>query len=314
MERPLAAAFCEAETTLTGAEAARIVGMNSNTAYSLITRLERAGFIEPVDSSGRSARSGKPYQVSEDLFRMWWQYRFDSEQLVRKVVQFLAFMYESDEPRAIHETLADHIQKGTCTRLFGDVCLKYVTEAIVFKGSSEYFELGQAFGLFAIEQAEFTARDRGLKKEAPTEKEIEKEIRRVKRQLELRGDDAAAWFELGGLCLQARDYPCAHQAFEKCVQIDSSNSKAWLKLGGTKYLQKDYKGAQEAAEKVLELDPPSAVAWFILGLTKSKLEDYKGAQEAYDKWVQLDPSKSEAWLGLGESKGFQGDHRGAQEA
>ena len=63
MERTLAAAFCESKTTLTAAGAARIAGMDVNGAYSLITRMERAGFIEPVDYMKQQRKQAKPYQV-----------------------------------------------------------------------------------------------------------------------------------------------------------------------------------------------------------------------------------------------------------
>jgi DNA-binding PadR family transcriptional regulator len=65
--------------------------------YSLLTRLERAGFIEPVEQHEPGTRKAKYYQVSEDLFRMWWQYRFDSERQVQRVVQFLAVVYAKKE-------------------------------------------------------------------------------------------------------------------------------------------------------------------------------------------------------------------------
>jgi len=96
-ERPVAAAFCEAKSTLTGVEAAKIAGMDRNAVYSLLTRLERTGFIEPVEQHEPGTRKGKYYQVSEDLFRMWWQYRFDSERQVQRVVQFLAVVYRKKE-------------------------------------------------------------------------------------------------------------------------------------------------------------------------------------------------------------------------
>ncbi len=97
LERPLAAAFCEAETTLTGAEAARLTGQDRNKVYSLLARLRKAGFIEAVEWAARPGRRGNHYQVAEDLLRMWWQYRFDQQSLVRKIVEFLTLVYDRDE-------------------------------------------------------------------------------------------------------------------------------------------------------------------------------------------------------------------------
>ena len=314
MERPLAAAFCEAETTLTGAEAARRAGIDSNVAYSLITRLERAGFIEPVELSGGGARSGKPYQVSEDLFRMWWQYRFDSQRLVRKVVEFLAIICEAQELHNIEQTFLQRLQTGDCSRFGEELCRKYVSEAIVFKGKSEYLKLEQVFGMAASGEAGIPPVDKKTKEEGKAGKDIQKEIRRLKRRLRSPDVTAGELLQLISLCFRAGNYTAAEKASGKLIEIDPHSAYGWHNLGAAKFARKDYRGAEEAFEKGLQLDSSIAFGWFNLGVARGQQRDYRGAQEALEKSLQIDPSNAFGWFSLGEAKGEQEDYRGAEES
>lgn len=132
-EQPIAACFCEAETTLTGADIARRLGMNKNSVYSLIERLVRAGFVEPVPPAGGARRKGKHYQVAEDFMRMWWQYRFGRTGQVQKVVHFLALLYEPVELEEMQRTLrlwrSQASAPATVREL--DIAEDYFSEAIL---------------------------------------------------------------------------------------------------------------------------------------------------------------------------------------
>jgi tetratricopeptide (TPR) repeat protein len=313
MQRPLAAAFCEADTTLTGAEAARRAGIDSNVAYSLLTRLERAGFIEPVDLSGGRTRSGKLYQVSEDLFRMWWQYRFDSQRLVRKVVEFLAIIYETSELHKIKETFQDWKQTAAWSS-FSELALDHVSAAIKLKVEWESQKLEQVFSMAASGEAEIPFVDKKTTEGGRAGKDIQKEIRRLKRRL--RSPDVAAGelVELISLYFSTKNYTAAEKASIKLVEIDPSSALGCINLGTAKLAQKDYRGAKEAFEMGLQLDPSNALGWFRLGEAKGEQKDYKGAQKALEKGLQLDPSNAFGWFRLGEAKREQKDYKGAQEA
>ena len=314
MERTLAAAFCEANTTLTAAEAARIAGMDTNVTYSLITRMERAGFIEPVDYLGEQRKQAKPYQVAEDLFRMWWQYRFDAEQLVRKVVHFLAYVYKREELREIHRTLKGRTKIGSCPPLRGDVPLRYVSEAITFQEMPEYFKLKQTYGLVAEESSELMTVSEETPKSKKKEEDIQREVRQLKKRLKLPDAKIMDWLKLIELSIQIDDLQSAEKACMTVINLDPVNPEAWSKLGVINLRKKDYRSAQEAFEKFVVIDPGKAKTWFNLGLSRWRQENYRGAQEAFEAGLKLDGSNARAWLDLSSIKLGEKDYQGAQEA
>jgi tetratricopeptide (TPR) repeat protein len=289
-ERPVAAAFCEAEETLTGAEVARIVGMNRNTVYSLLARLRRAGFIELVDPTPGSSRRGKHYQVAEDLFRMWWQYRFDQERLVRKVVEFLAIIYERTELEQFHRTFSDWCS-GTSECQFKrnqvELARSYTSSALEFQESGRYRTL---IG------------------------DHVREIKAFEKAVKLAPEHATDWAKLGIARGKRGDHKGAVDALEKAVQLDPKLASAWSNLSLAKIREGDSAGAVEASEKAVELAPESAKAWAQLGAVRGEQGDHKGAVDALEKAVQLDPKLASAWSNLGLARGLEGDLAGAVEA
>ncbi len=277
-ERPIAAAFCEAKSTLTGVEAAKIAGMDRNVVYSLLTRLERAGFIEPVEQHEPGTRKGKYYQVSEDLFRMWWQYRFDSERQVQRVVQFLAVVYGKKELRKLetdfqtlltvnenHKNLkAESIRQG----------LEYTIKAIEFQKTDNFPQL--------------------LEIASPTFKPMDKlepgktNIQKLAEAIKAPKASAEDLFEFAKLQMEEGNPEEAEKHLERAVSIAPKDSRLWHLLSFTKVQRDHLSDAQSAIEKAIEINPKDADFWSNLAELKIHSKDHEGLRKIIDRLHTLE--------------------------
>ena len=136
---------------------------------------------------------------------MWWQYRFDAEQLVRKVIHFLAYVYKKEEFREIYKTLSSRAKIGTCPPSRGEVSLKYVSEAIAFQGMPEFFELKQVYGSEGEESSDLMVSSEATPKMVKKKGEILKEIRLLKMGLKLEVNKVEDWLKLVKLYIEIND-------------------------------------------------------------------------------------------------------------
>ena len=336
-ERPIAAAFCEAKSTLTGIEAAKIAGMDRNVVYSLLTRLERAGFIEPVEQHEPGTRKGKYFQVSEDLFRMWWQYRFDSERQVQRVVQFLAVVYAKKELGKLETDLRNLLTENENHKTLKEESirqgLEYTIKAIEFQQTNNFPRLLEVIGPAVKPMDKSEARKTKIQKlaeaiKAPKasaedlfelaklqieEGNPEEAEKHLERAVSIAPKDSRLWHLLGLAKVQLGHLSDAQSAIEKAIEIDPKVAWPWSILGLVKRDNGDLPGAQKAIEKAIEIDPKEAGFWSNLGLVKRNNGDLPGAQKAYEKAIEIDPKNARFWSNLAELKMDSKDHEGLRK-
>jgi tetratricopeptide (TPR) repeat protein len=75
------------------------------------------------------------------------------------------------------------------------------------------------------------------------------------RAVELRPDDADAWFNLGNTDAALGDLPAARGALERCLALDPRRSKAWNNLGIVLVLGGDEAAAEAAWRRSLAIRP-----------------------------------------------------------
>jgi len=94
-EQEVLSAFCSAEENLSPSEVSAAVGIEVKQVSELVKRLVRAGVLEP---SGTLRSRDNYYAVSDDLLRVWYQYRFgEGEGVIRRLVHFLELWYQQPE-------------------------------------------------------------------------------------------------------------------------------------------------------------------------------------------------------------------------
>jgi tetratricopeptide (TPR) repeat protein len=77
----------------------------------------------------------------------------------------------------------------------------------------------------------------------------------LRRAVELRADDADAWFNLGNAHAAVRDLPAAVAAYRRCLSLDPDRFKAWNNLGIVLVLGGDPAAAEAAWRRSLTIRP-----------------------------------------------------------
>ena len=93
----------------------------------------------------------------------------------------------------------------------------------------------------------------------------------------------------------AKKWPEAIRAFQRCIKLDPTYANAHNNLGALlKEVLKDSSGAEKMYRKAIELDPKQADAHRNLGIIFKERGDVDGAERMYRKAIELDLSKTPA--------------------
>lgn len=338
LERPLAAAFCEAETTLTGAEAARMTGQDRNMVYSLLARLRRAGFIEAVEWNARPGRRGNHYQVAEDLLRMWWQFRFDQQSLVKKVVEFLAVVYSRKELEGIRSTYRKWVDSPSGCDFDSSLVntgLSYTNAALELHGSDHFVTMTAEMETTEITQeGQTTAKRRGRSAKTEARKDSMKKVQSLvatgvellengrgpeaevtfQEALKLEPRHSGLWSNLGVACLMQEKFDEAVAALRKAVELESEQSMIWHNLGMAYGLLDRHDETEVALQIATELESARGETWYNLGISRQKQSKHNEAEIAFIKATELMPEDTKAWVNLGGVCLFQHKFNDAADA
>jgi tetratricopeptide (TPR) repeat protein len=115
----------------------------------------------------------------------------------------------------------------------------------------------------------------------------------LQRAVELRADDADAWFNLGNAQAALRDLPAAVHAFERALFLDPDRCKAWNNLGIVLVLGGDPAAAEAAWRRSLAIRPDFPDARLNLAkLLDSRAEARPGAAgvDEADRGRENDPT------------------------
>lgn len=124
-----------------------------------------------------------------------------------------------------------------------------------------------------------------------------------RRAIELKGDQAGYYNNLGNSLALLGKIEEAGAAFEKSASLDPANAaNAWRNFGIVLYNANKLKEAVGPFRKATELDPKYADAWYLLGASLLGAMEYKkegdkyitvvqpGTAEAYQKYLALAPT------------------------
>lgn len=121
---------------------------------TLVNRLEEEGHVEKSLGGGGK---GTRYELSEGMFRLWYQYRM-GRPMLRPLVEMLAWLYRADELQDTAHQLHASLLAGTVLRQSTELALHHVQEAIRMASSEEVrqgrqdMELEEALRLFEAGQ------------------------------------------------------------------------------------------------------------------------------------------------------------------
>lgn len=103
------------------------------------------------------------------------------------------------------------------------------------------------------------------------------------------GEDADKYVEAENYFNEAK------KAFEKAIQLNSSNYKAYIHMAWSESMLRNFEKALELIDKALEISPNNAEAINVKGTIYYRTSDYRKAAELYRKAVTLDPENPDAW-------------------
>ncbi|HYH98628.1 ATP-binding protein, partial [Hyalangium sp.] len=131
-ERAIVTTMALAPTNLTMKEIAKRSRLPERTLSTLIHRLEKDGHVRPV---ARSGGKGTFYELSEGLFRLWYQYR-KGRPVLEPLVDFLAYWYRAEELEHVVTALRQGAEARGSTRA-AELALLQAEEALRRASSEE---------------------------------------------------------------------------------------------------------------------------------------------------------------------------------
>ena len=170
----------------------------------------------------------------------------------------------------------------------------------------------------------------------------------AERALELRSDDAAAWFNFGAALGGLGELERAEAAYRRALQCSPRYPEAWSNLGGVLGARgateeqlaayrnaldanprlaavwsnlanalcnaRRYAEAESASRRAIEIDRGFVAGWVNLGRALNELKRPAEAKAACARAVELAPHLAEAWAGYGNALVAMREFSGAIEA
>ena len=134
-ERAIVTAMALAPTNLTIQEIARLTCLPARSLSTQIDRLVEEGHLAPVEGEGGR---GTIYELSDGLFRLWYQYR-KGRKVLWPIVQFLALWHSEEELErallSLREALA--VESSLLESHLDKVVIRHFEEALAWARSQE---------------------------------------------------------------------------------------------------------------------------------------------------------------------------------
>ncbi|MDC0711505.1 ATP-binding protein [Stigmatella sp. ncwal1] len=124
-ERAIVTSMALAPTNLTMKEIAARSHLPERTLSTLISRLEKEGHVR---TTSRTGGKGSVYELSEGLFRLWYQYR-KGRPVLEPLVEFLAYWYRVEELEGVVAVLRQGTQADRPVRA-AELALLQAEEAL----------------------------------------------------------------------------------------------------------------------------------------------------------------------------------------
>lgn len=140
-------------------------------------------------------------------------------------------------------------------------------------------------------------------------------IKAYERSVQLRSSNPKAWIRLGELYLSQKDYQNAASNFRKAVQNNPDSLHLYLRLGESYFRSQKYYLALDRLKEYEQLSPNPEVElrkW--QGLTYVGLKEYRKAADLLATYLRVHPNDSEALKYFGMAKFHLGDYNDAISA
>jgi tetratricopeptide (TPR) repeat protein len=120
------------------------------------------------------------------------------------------------------------------------------------------------------------------------------DLQRASKELAKHGiQDARVEAEIGHLLLVKQEENQAIRKLRKAVELEGEHAAAWRDLGLALILAGDEPGAEKALTRSLELDPTSVTAWYNRGLLKMHAGDFEQAESDLRRAAELAPDNQD---------------------
>lgn len=145
----------------------------------------------------------------------------------------------------------------------------------------------------------------------------------IEQATQINPDDAGAWFNLGNIHDEAKEYAKAIEAYGEATRCKPDFAKAWLNLGNAYSKTKQYEKAINAYQMATGSHPDLANAntcfimgsndgawlyqddkydaWLNLAKAYDETKEYAKAIESYEKTIRINPDNAYPWRKLGNA-------------
>jgi len=310
---------------MTAAALAAISGLETTVVSSLLSRLEKAGYVETVAlSSTRKGRNG--YQVAERFYNIWYLMR-NGPRRTRQSIRWLTVFLRSCFTRRELNTMAqDKLRKG-CGRIESTLALAESVKNPRIRsqlldaaenqlnnghGDAELYGvlsemkngLAKPGSRKAVKLKEPTAFDQALAAAAAAHEmgDHVKEELSLRQAIAIEEKNMRPWNNLGNLLKDdLQRYGEAEAAYRRAIEFDEKDPRPWNNLGDLlqDYLHR-YDEAEAAYRRAIELDEKYPWPWNNLGnLLKNHLHRHEEAEAAYRCAIALDNRHAYLWNEVG---------------
>jgi len=121
------------------------------------------------------------------------------------------------------------------------------------------------------------------------------------RALELRPDNADAWYNKGFTLNDLKRHKEALASYDRALELMPDCAEAWCNRGVSLNDLKRHKEALASYDRALELMPDCAEAWCNRGVTLNDLMCHEESLTSYDRAIEIKPDYAEAYSNRGES-------------
>ena len=111
----------------------------------------------------------------------------------------------------------------------------------------------------------------------------------LKESVELEGENAAAWNDLGRAAYALGDYEDAAEHHKKASELDPETEDYMFRQGIAFIELNDFDRARQSFETVLDMNPNHRDSWNDLGFVFNRIGEYETAIPHFDKTIELDP-------------------------
>ena len=257
------------------------------------------------------AAAGEAAQAQPDSLAVWYQtgwVRLDREEYAEAAAAFdRALQIDSSDADALEgkivalrgakELDAALAAAGEAAQAQPDSLAVWVQTGWVRLDREEYAEAAAAF-------------DRALQIDSSNEGALEGKILALRRAKELdaalaaageaaqaQPDSLAVWVQTGYVRLDREEYAEAAAAFDRALQIDSSDADALEGKIVALRVAKELDAALAAAGEAAQAQPDSLAIWYQTGWVRLDREEYAEAAAAFDRALQIDSSDADAHQG-----------------